>query len=915
MGIRENAFPTSRWAWILAFCVVACWGHSMESCVAGLSILEPLDYQVIQRHSKSEGTIWIRGTLDHKNSAAAIIEIRFLSGDSASDWSRLVVRREEMQFEGSIQYRAGGWYRVEMRARVDNAVIAESSVEHVGIGEVFVVAGQSNSANHGEVRQSTRTNRVATLADKRWQIANDPQPGASGNQGSFLPPFGDEMARRFDVPIGFVACGIGATSVREWLPKGATFPNPPTIESRVQRQSEILWASKGDAYSMLVSRMKHMGRFGFRAVLWHQGESDANQKDTSRTLPGNLYREYLASVIRNSREDIGWHAPWFVAQVSYHVPGDEASSEIRDAQASLWKDGIALQGPDSDALKGEMRERGGKGVHFSDLGLREHASRWADKVSPWLENQFKSNSKTISFNRDMRPILSSSCFQCHGSDSNTRAAGLRLDDAESAQADRGGHVAIAAGKPDFSDAIRRILSEDPEMRMPPPDSGLQLTPEQKDTFRKWIEQGAIYEKHWAFHPVVRPQVPKTIHANHPIDSFVQGLLKEIQLEPSELASPETQVRRVSLDLTGLPPTLGELDDFLVAVNRNGLEQAFEAFVDRLLKSPRYAERMAWPWMEAARYADTDGYQNDGHRDMWRWRDWVIDALHHGMPFDQFTIEQLAGDLLPDPTHEQLIATAFNRNNRYNSEEGIPIDEFLLENAIDRVDTTATVWMGLTAGCARCHDHKFDPISQKEYYQLVDYFNDVAESGRAVKVGNSEPWIKTPVEAQKVKLSAFDTHVKLAESRLVQADALIAKGQSEWEKSVSLAGPVLANGLDRYFSFDKEEERIKAIQGSVVLEEGVQGQAVKVDSSNHADLGDIPGLIGNGRFTIAFWLRPHDSRDGPVLSNEAAGTGRNGVLIEFVDGRLRWNNNTRWISGSQRLRHSIGSSPCNLSMLF
>ncbi len=204
-----------------------------------------------------------------------------------------------------------------------------------------------------------------------------------------MPPFGDAVVKALDVPVGFVACGIGATSVREWLPKGATFPNPPTIENRVQKRPDGTWASKGDAFAMLVARIKQMEPHGFRAVLWHQGESDANQKDPSRTLSGPLYREYLERIIRGSQRETGWDAPWFVALVSYHVPGDEASPDIRAAQASLWKDGIAFEGPDSDALKGDLRERNGQGVHFSGKGLREHGAKWAEKIVPWLEQQHR----------------------------------------------------------------------------------------------------------------------------------------------------------------------------------------------------------------------------------------------------------------------------------------------------------------------------------------------------------------------------------------------------------------------------------------------------------------------------------------------------------------------------------------------
>ncbi len=281
----------------------------------------------------------------------------------------------------------GGWFPFEVRAVAGGKVVASAGVERLGVGEVFVIAGQSNSANHGAEKQTTKTGRVAAFDGTRWQPANDPQPGASGSGGSFLPTFGDAVAEKLGVPVGLVSCGVGATSVREWLPKGATFPNPPTLEGNVRKLADGKWESKGDLYAAFCARAKALGPNGFRAVLWHQGESDANQKDATRTLPGKLYREYLERLIRDSRKDIGWDAPWFVAQVSYHVPGDEASPDIRAAQAGLWKDGVALEGPDSDALKGELRENGGKGVHFSGPGLRAHAAKWAEKVVPWIERQ------------------------------------------------------------------------------------------------------------------------------------------------------------------------------------------------------------------------------------------------------------------------------------------------------------------------------------------------------------------------------------------------------------------------------------------------------------------------------------------------------------------------------------------------
>jgi len=352
---------------------------------ASLTLLAPLDYQVIQRSTKDKGKITLSGRMEPAGAKASVFGARLIAGDREGAWQKLSPVFTDSEFQATMDAPAGGWYRLEVRAVAADKTVMDATVEHVGVGEVFVVAGQSNSANHGEEKQTTKTGKVVTFDGKRWQLSNDPQPGASGGGGSFLPPFGDAMARRLNVPIGLIACGIGATSVREWLPQGSKFPNPPTIEGNVTKLPSGEWESKGAVYPSFVARMKQLGPNGFRAVLWHQGESDANQGDKTRTLSGKLYRRYLEKLILDSRRDIGWNAPWFVAQVSYHVPGDEASPDIRAAQASLWKDHIALEGPDSDALKGDLRENGGKGVHFSGPGLREHAALWVEKVAPWLE--------------------------------------------------------------------------------------------------------------------------------------------------------------------------------------------------------------------------------------------------------------------------------------------------------------------------------------------------------------------------------------------------------------------------------------------------------------------------------------------------------------------------------------------------
>jgi hypothetical protein len=352
---------------------------------ASLTLTAPLEYQVIQRETKDAGRIAVRGMLRDAEPNKVILEGRLLADGSLAEWRKLAVTFAGTSFAAEIPAPAGGWHRLEVRAAAGDGVIAETVIEHLGVGEVFVVAGQSNSANHGEEKQVVQSGKVVTFDGQRWRFSNDPQPGASGAGGSFLPPFGDAMAQRLGVPVGFIACGIGATSVREWLPKGVKFPNPPTLTGRVQQLSGGEWESKGEAFDLLVGRLKPLGPRGFRAVLWHQGESDANQQDPTRTLPGRLYREYLEKLILESRRTLGWDAPWFVAQVSYHVAGDEASPDIRAAQASFWKDGVAIEGPDTDALKGELRENHGQGVHFSGPGLRAHAACWVAKVAPWLE--------------------------------------------------------------------------------------------------------------------------------------------------------------------------------------------------------------------------------------------------------------------------------------------------------------------------------------------------------------------------------------------------------------------------------------------------------------------------------------------------------------------------------------------------
>lgn len=363
----------------------------------------------------------------------------------------------------------------------------------------------------------------------------------------------------------------------------------------------------------------------------------------------------------------------------------------------------------------------------------------------------------LSFNRDIRPILTEHCYACHGPDANHRKADLRLDDRKAA-IDAG---AIVPGKPEASSIIERIFTSDEDDLMPPTDSHKKLSAAQKEALREWVAQGAGYEKHWAFLPVTPPAVPK-VHTPNPIDAFVKERLSREGASLQPAADPRTLLRRVALDLTGLPPTPAEVEAFVSASQAGRGDAVYEAAVNHYLASPAYGENMARMWLDYARYGDSHGYEKDSARVMWPWRDWVIRAFNENKRFDQFTIEQLAGDLLPSPTQDQLIATGFNRNHRINAEGGALAEEWRIENIIDRVDTTSSTWLGLTMGCARCHDHKFDPITQKEFFQMFAFFSSVDELGivsGSGPSGNQEPKLDLSDSAQKAELARLNAAVK------------------------------------------------------------------------------------------------------------------------------------------------------------
>ncbi|MDA9856712.1 PSD1 and planctomycete cytochrome C domain-containing protein [Rubripirellula sp.] len=368
----------------------------------------------------------------------------------------------------------------------------------------------------------------------------------------------------------------------------------------------------------------------------------------------------------------------------------------------------------------------------------------------------------LRFSRDVLPILAENCFACHGFDEAAREADLRLDTKQGAFESG----VVVAGNPKASPLIERINSNDPSDQMPPPESGKQLTEAQREILQQWVLQGAEYERHWSFQSPQRSEPPSVPKARHPIDRFVLSRLSQSGLTPSPSADPSTLIRRVCLDLIGLPPTLAEIEKFNDDFARNP-EIAWQTLVDRLLSSPHYGERWGRWWLDQARYADSNGYSIDSPRSIWRYREWVVDALNQGMPFDQFTIEQLAGDLLPDATVGQQVATGFHRNTQINQEGGIDREQYRIDSVFDRVATTGTVWMGLTIGCAQCHDHKFDPIKQEEFYQLFAFFND-----------QDEPSIK--VYDPDLNVSEITAQRKQAEQDLGAYFVSHAEEQIDWE---------------------------------------------------------------------------------------------------------------------------------------
>ncbi len=474
----------------------------------------------------------------------------------------------------------------------------------------------------------------------------------------------------------------------------------------------------------------------------------------------------------------------------------------------------------------------------------------------------------VEFNRDVRPILSDRCFACHGPDRASRKSPLRLDQEESARA------ALSPGDPNRSLLYQRITSTDTARRMPPAYMGRErLTDAEIEILRRWIEQGAKYQPHWSLIPPVRsepPAVNDPAWSHNPIDRFILARLASEGLSHAPEASREALIRRVTLDLTGLPPTLEETSQFLADRDPN----AYEKVVTRLLASRRYAERMAIRWLEAARYSDTNGYSNDGPRDMWRWRDWVIDAFRANMPFDRFTVEQIAGDLLPNATVSQRVATGFHRNHRTSAEGGIVDEEFRVDYVADRVETTATVWLGLTLGCARCHDHKYDPLTQKEFYQFFAFFNNTPDRGFVYNFGNEPPFVQAPLPDQAAKLASIEARLSAARARLAALNPALTRAYEGWKPPATWN---VAEGL--VFHADEAAHFL--------------GEDFRTERTG------VPKFDYRDPYTFAARIRPESARGAIVSIGEDYFEGKGHSLL-LIDGKLRWHATFRFSDLSLRV---------------
>ena len=476
----------------------------------------------------------------------------------------------------------------------------------------------------------------------------------------------------------------------------------------------------------------------------------------------------------------------------------------------------------------------------------------------------------VDFQEDVRPILADMCFACHGPDSATRQADLRLDTREGAFADRGGYQVIVPGEASESRLYQRMSHPQELARMPPANAERHPSAQQIETIRRWIDQGAEWSAHWAYVAPVRPTPPAVDQARsvvNEIDSFVLARLAEEGMGFAPEADKRTMLRRLSLDLTGLPPDPADVARFIADES----PQAYEKLVDRLLNSPHYGERMAMQWLDLARYADTHGFHIDGRRDMWHWRDWVIQAFNDNKRFDDFTVEQLAGDLLPKPTRQQKIATGFNRNHMINHEGGAIPAEYHTEYVVDRVETVSTVWMAMTMGCARCHDHKYDPIKQREFYEFFAFFNSVDELGLDGVNGNAVPMLQLPDQSQQDRLERLDSAIRSVKSDL--PEPRIQQDLADWEQTALETIPRSdREGLEAHYELEGgfsdssgNYRHGRIMRGEPLFRTNKAGQGASFDVDTHVAFPGTRQFDLSRPFTIAFWMRRSGLVEIGVLS--------------------------------------------------
>ena len=514
----------------------------------------------------------------------------------------------------------------------------------------------------------------------------------------------------------------------------------------------------------------------------------------------------------------------------------------------------------------------------------------------------------VKFNRDIRPILAEACYHCHGPDPASRKAKMRFDREEDFTAKREDGFVIVKGKPSESLMWQRITSKDEDEVMPPPDSHIQLKPEQKELLRRWIEQGASWQKHWSFNTIERPTEPKTKDAKwakNGIDRFVLARLEDAKLAPAPEADRRTLARRLSLDIIGLPPKPEQVEAFVVDKRAD----AYEQFVDRLLTSPQYGEHRARYWLDAARYADTHGMHFDNYREMWPYRDWVINAFNTNQKFDQFTIEQIAGDLLPNPTQAQKIATGFHRCNITTNEGGTIVEENLVSYARDRVETTSWVWLGLTANCASCHDHKFDPISQRDFYAMSAYYRNTTQAGLDGNIKDSPPILLLPKDGDRKRSDEMPSLVETAKKERDAARKHARTNFDTWLKTATME------------SWDKELAKNKApthrlpLTGPAkddVLNGSAGDKALAATSAKPAEWIDDgpfgPAAKVNGEMAITYPAEVGDfEKDKPYSVSawvKVAKDTPDGALFGKMDNENGYRGWDLWLQGGEFASHLV-----------